>query len=62
MAHGICRRCKGKGWRWTGQARVTCTCVWSTSPTADPVIEAGVTWVPVTEWMAGGRERWAGRR
>lgn len=56
MAHGICDRCGGKGWRWTGAARVPCTCPIATAPPPDPV-RSGYDLIPVSDWQAGIAQR-----
>lgn len=48
---GMCGRCGGKGWRWTGQARVPCTCPGAVRPPPDPVT-TGFDLIPVDRWLA----------
>jgi len=50
-----CGRCGGKGWRWTGTARLRCTarlCGSSTTPPRDPVLLDNADWIPVPDWPA----------
>ena len=54
-------RCGGKGWRWTGSARVPCTCSAATTPPADPVLTTPAALVPVDRWPAV-RAQLLGRR
>lgn len=47
-----CGRCGGKGWRWTGQARIACRCPAGTRPPVDPVTTDNAVLIPVSEWPA----------
>lgn len=47
-----CGRCGGKGWRWTGQARIACRCPAGTRPPVDPVVTENYVLIPVDLWPA----------
>lgn len=49
-----CGRCGGKGWRWTGQARVSCTCPGAVPAPRDPNVADNVDLVQVDDWTGFG--------